>query len=972
MRVHFPLSRKGETMEPKEAPLGGSLAFWAWNDDLKEDELLRQIGELKRAGYRGFFMHSREGLETPYLSARWLSLCRLCAEEARRTGMLPFLYDEDKWPSGMAGGLVTARDPSCAAKAYVYVREKDAVEVRASEGHPWYNGSPPADNLSEKSVRTFLDLTHEAYRRAFGGSLRGQIAGFFTDEPNYWDFFFNLGDEKRPSLPYTDDLPAEFRRRRGYELDPRLLFLRETGYRRHRHDYWRTLAELFRERYTRQLARWCEAQGVRLCGHLLFENDLGYQVRACGSVMPNYREMHVPGIDLLGEQTREYLTVKQCASVAHQYGKEATISETYGCTGWDFSFEGQKRLWDFQCALGIGVRAPHLSFYSIRGLRKRDFPPAFSYQSESFRYNPVIDNYCSRLGELLREGEPMRRILVIHPISGLWCESGSSPDEDLSEVSDMGWTWPALTALNRLGDELNRFAEALVKNGLDFDFGDEQLLAEDGAAEGASLRLARASYSVVILPKTESVFASTAALLQKFLKNGGRLIVVGGPPAMTEGVPAALSFPGAQTARDYPEAVALASALVERPARLTDLHTAQPADVICVFRETADGELFAAVSEQARECRVAVRAGRAVEEEDVATGVRTPVPLGLSREFYVSFSRSDCRIFRLVKAEPTLSPLLPPYRHPHDAAPLLAALPPDAPFSRTMPNALPLDFCRFRAGDGPFSGEMQLWQAQRAVRAQMGFRQIAGNGVEMRYRWIGETHPTVPLALRFAFRADFVPATPLYLCLENAGRMEISCNGVPCGGDAGWFVDRAIRKVPLAGVRAGDNTLKLACEYSHDMELEDVYLAGDFAVNAARALVPEPARLRPGDACLQGYPHYPGSLRFRYRFLSDAARGLLVLGDCRASLVVARVKGKPDVYLLHGDTVELELFTGENELELELVGSNRNLMGPFHRVGGGALRVSWQDFRAEGEDFTPEYLTKPFGLFSPVRILRLP
>ena len=45
--------------------------FWSWNDTLTEEELRRQIGQLQGAGYGGFFMHSRVGLETEYLSDAW-------------------------------------------------------------------------------------------------------------------------------------------------------------------------------------------------------------------------------------------------------------------------------------------------------------------------------------------------------------------------------------------------------------------------------------------------------------------------------------------------------------------------------------------------------------------------------------------------------------------------------------------------------------------------------------------------------------------------------------------------------------------------------------------------------------------------------------------------------------------------------------------------------------------------------------
>lgn len=954
---------------------GGSLAFWAWNDALKPEILLEQMDQLHRAGYHGFFMHSREGLETPYLSEEWLSLCRLCADAARKKGMEPYLYDEDKWPSGMAGGLVTRLHPERAAKALVYIRETDTIEVRASQGHPWYSGNPPANNLSAESVRAYLDITHETYRKAFGGSLRDKVAGFFTDEPNFWDFFFNLGDKNRPALPYTDDLFEEFRRRRGYDLDPRKLFFREADSTRHRHDYWRTLSELFCERYTGQIHAWCQEQGVRLCGHLLFENDLGYQTRVCGAAMPNYREMDVPGIDILGEQTKEYLTVKQCTSVAHQYGKEAAISETYGCTGWDFTFEGQKRLWDFQAALGITIRSQHLSFYSIRGLRKRDFPPAFSYQSESFRYNPVIDGYCSRLSAAMSEGRPHRPVLVIHTISGIWCSSGSAPDEDLTLFdSDMGWLWPDLLALNRRGDALNRLAESLLKAGVDFDLGDEQLLARDGAVEASQLRLALAAYPVVVLPKTESIFRSTYDLLRQFAAAGGRLIVEGALPAMLEGVPAELEIPGAVFVRDAAEAVRLAAESTAQPMTVTDLHTSRRADVISVCRVTETGHTVAVVNgETPRTCRICAGPERQVEEELLLTGERRTVPVDEQGGFYVALERNDCRIYRLTDGPVTPAALEPPYAHPHQSEPLIAVLPPAVPFRRTMPNALTLDVCRWRMGDGEFSEPMQVFQAQREIRQRLGLRQIVGNGVEMRYLWVHDEAPTAPVTLRFTFQVDVVPEGDAYVCLENAEALSVTCNGCPCALTDGWFVDRDIRKVRLSGLKAGENVLELSGTYRNSMELEDIYIAGDFGVSADRHLTAEPEKLMLGDITRQGYYHYPGSIRYRYTFHSDTDRGELVLGDYRATLVIARIAGKPDVYLIHGHRAELSLHVGENQLELEVVGSNRNLMGPFHHTYDGASRISWMDFRKEeGDRYTPEYLVKPLGLLSPVKILRLP
>lgn len=45
-------------------------------------------------GWGSYFMHSRVGPVTQYLSPEWMRLIRACAEEARKTGTLAWLYDE--------------------------------------------------------------------------------------------------------------------------------------------------------------------------------------------------------------------------------------------------------------------------------------------------------------------------------------------------------------------------------------------------------------------------------------------------------------------------------------------------------------------------------------------------------------------------------------------------------------------------------------------------------------------------------------------------------------------------------------------------------------------------------------------------------------------------------------------------------------------------------------------------------------
>lgn len=92
---------KNPTAEYRGAP------FWAWNCDLEKNELLRQIDIFKEMGLGGFHMHCRDGMSTEYLSEDFMDLVKSCTKHAKENEMLAWLYDEDKWPSGFAGGYVT-------------------------------------------------------------------------------------------------------------------------------------------------------------------------------------------------------------------------------------------------------------------------------------------------------------------------------------------------------------------------------------------------------------------------------------------------------------------------------------------------------------------------------------------------------------------------------------------------------------------------------------------------------------------------------------------------------------------------------------------------------------------------------------------------------------------------------------------------------------------------------------------------
>ena len=97
----------------------GLIPFWFWNDDLNEEELVRQVRSFHEAGFGGIMPHARVGLShrVGYLTDEFFRLVRVVVEEAARLGMKVILYDEGSYPSGSANGAVVAENPDYATRS---------------------------------------------------------------------------------------------------------------------------------------------------------------------------------------------------------------------------------------------------------------------------------------------------------------------------------------------------------------------------------------------------------------------------------------------------------------------------------------------------------------------------------------------------------------------------------------------------------------------------------------------------------------------------------------------------------------------------------------------------------------------------------------------------------------------------------------------------------------------------------------
>lgn len=76
--------------------------LWLWNDELSDQELVRQLDEIAKGGWKGFYIVAAPGLVTPYLSGEWMEKVELVVKAAAERGMQAWLYDENIYPIGQA------------------------------------------------------------------------------------------------------------------------------------------------------------------------------------------------------------------------------------------------------------------------------------------------------------------------------------------------------------------------------------------------------------------------------------------------------------------------------------------------------------------------------------------------------------------------------------------------------------------------------------------------------------------------------------------------------------------------------------------------------------------------------------------------------------------------------------------------------------------------------------------------------
>ena len=997
------------------------------------------------------------------MSEEFLELVRFCNEKAKENGMLCWLYDEDRYASGLAGGEVTKnvffrarwlklttfqdeemldsyeeflerqknneKVKGCFLKAYDitidsgYLKKASVIGAEdEAEGVKWYlyielakesawcNNQTYVDTLKPEAIEAFINLTHEKYAGVLQEDFGKSVPAIFTDEPH----FNGLRLPDRPEflwdirLPFTETLPEVYGKAEGmdfFEAIPYLVWNCE-GEKvcRQRYHYYETLSKMFTDAYCKQIGDWCEKHNLISTGHLLSEDSVRGQVSSVGEAMRCYRVFQLPGIDNLCD-LRDFVAAKQVASIAHQYEKEGVLSELYGVTQWDFDFEGYKLAGDWQAALGVNVRVPHLAWASMEGEAKRDYPAAIGWQSPWYEDYSHVENHFARVNYCLTRGKPVVRVGMIHTVESFWLLQGP---KNQSEGKKKQWE-----------DDFQNISKWLLTGGLDFDYIAESSSADEPADwEGNTFRCGDMEYDVVLVPSCINLRGTTLEKLVRFVNAGGTVFFLGDLPEYVD------CCKNEVLAHLISQCEHLS---VSKQAILDALETWREVDFWTQGEKRTHNLLYQMRSEEdcrwlfvaqafkgmegrqdeiwyrralhaPQKLRIVIKGEWRVEKYDTVTGEISKLEAEYQNHQTIlnyGLYCDDTLLLRLKSVEDDKESEALGMEQEVSASAGQGKgqntgqgkgqntgqarelkryyLPEPVGYQMSEPNVLILDYFEYALDDEEYRESCEMLKLDNCLREKLH--------LPMRCESLAQPYIRSKEDVRdhkVRLRAKFVSEVELsdcYLALEEASYCVGILNGEPINMEPqGYYVDPAIATVKLPKIQKGENELCLTYAYGDCTNLEWMYILGEFGVElkgAHATLCQKPEQLYWGDYTRQGFPFYTGNMTYLVKLPEGSRR----VADADTFLQVPYYSGAAVKASINGGEEQMMAFLPykcklrdlkelDNILEITCLGNRYNGFGQLHLIGDDFYWLGQNSWRTEGTSWTDTYQVRPMGIFT--------
>jgi len=998
--------------------------FWAWNTKLEKETVLRQIKTFKEMGFGGFHIHPRVGLKTPYLGEEFMNLVEASMEKGKALNLYTCLYDEDRWPSGFAGGKVT-NNTQHRMRHLLFTQvpfdgnivEKDenkmanfAVGVRSGNGellacydvilnesgyllmyskidenqqanglkwyaysetnpiHPWYNNETYVDVLNKKAIDSFIESNYEVYKKRLGKEFGQSVPSIFTDEPH---MLFKTNHSKGFSredllIPWTDNLLEIYKKAYHMELLdilPELFWESQNKeYSKGRYYYHQLISDLFEEAYPKNIGNWCRENHIAFTGHYLYEETLFEQNRSGGDLLRMYRHMDIPGMDLLFNEV-DLITGKQIQSIVHQYGKKGAMSELYGVTNWSFDFRGYKFQGDWQAALGITLRVPHLALMTMAGEAKRDFPASIFYQAPWYREFKQIEDHFARINLIMEQGKPCERAAVIHPIESYWVAFGPE-DQTGDKRADMD-------------EDFQNLIKWLLPGGINFDYLSEGLLPELCREVSYPLKAGKMRYEIVIIPNCLELRDTTIEILEKFAAAGGKVIAAGEYPTVYSGVK---NQEALERLKKFSKKIpysrhSILEALNDyRDVKIENSDRTINTDYIYQLKKIEqDKVLFMAPIKEPvskdivvkKDLHISIKGEYIPVCYDTLSGAVYELPashLNGNTEIYRELYSYDSLLIWFKKGK-TIKNIPDENKKMQWQACFLKT---PVAYMREEPNVLLLDMAGFALDNGEFEEIEEILRIDTIIRNRLNMP-LRSFSMAQPYTRVHQTS-SHKIKLRYTVVSE-ISIDGLRLALEERENTQISWNGERVSNDkTGWYVDEKIEKIKLGKLKNGINILELELPFGEDTDLEPVYLLGDFGVEVIGKycrITKEPELIHFGSLVGQKFDFYSGNINYSFKVNCINGRLKIRTSKYRGALIGVFIDEKRRGSIIYPPyIIEIkDLEPGEHMVTLCLFGNRYNTFSHLHTADDSVNNISMPYlWRTVNDGWSYEYNLSSFGI----------
>ncbi|KAK9458432.1 hypothetical protein V1511DRAFT_520156 [Dipodascopsis uninucleata] len=952
---------KEPVIEQRGAPL------WCWNNKLNREQLLRQVDYLRQMGFGGFFIHVRVGLETEYMGDEFLDLVKACIDRAKELGMKAHLYDEDRWPSGAAGGLVTTNkefrathvlftpfkygDKRASKKLLgganakpsrsengellatfelelnedgylISYKTNNARELGEAEGSKkviwyaymetalpseWYNKQTYVDTMNKKATQRFLEVTHEKYRERVESEFGKTISYMFTDEPQI-PHKSSLKFATRPEdvfMPWSSDFQKTFK---------------ET----YRVDIVAHLPELFFELASPDLSQiryWFHDHACeRFCSGFLDEvaswcSNNGLSLT--GHVMPEPTLLSQSSA--MGEAMRTYRAFAHPGIDILQDKMELTTAKQAQSVARQMGRKGTL------CEM-YGVTNWTFDFSGHK--RQGDWLAALG-----------VTLRCPHLSLVSLAGEAKRDFPSSINYQSPWYKDYPIIEDHFARVNAILTRGKPLARVavvhpvesywlffgpldqtyfkrNELDSCFHSITERLLKGLIDFDFVCESLIQSNHtpySIDSGKLKVGVSTYDVLLLPVMTTIRSSTLQMVKEFERSGGKVIFFGQSPRYVDGRRSDESL------EPYREISVWLSSGKPTSVLLHQIH-------MSLFCNT-DGSQHGAeerhdIYERLDDCEIRFSGHWSVTELDTMTGKISDIPTLIEGGTTKIVRTVPSAGSLLLKLSPGSKRTSPPERKVVSKTKLTYECDIRTPttFTLSMPNVALLDMAQYQLGCTEWSTVEEILRIDNTLRAQLG---LPLKGQQFAQPW-----------------SDY----------------------------------KFNRDIDLPTLAAGVHILILEIPYGLRTNLERIYILGNFGVTVKGAEIEiseYPQSLYWGDWAFQKLPFYTGTVTYESSFeLKKDGHVALEIPHFKAPLIKVSVDDKHYEPLAF-PPFQLDLgflLTGKHVARLEVFANNQNPFGAIHMPNSELKYFSPGVWRSSGFNWSYEYVTSTMGILTAPKI----